>query len=308
MELAILTFNKIIAMFVILIVGVLCYKLKLVSIEGNKCLSSVLLFIVNPIVIFMSFQRDYEPTLIKNFVLCVAFTVMAQVIGIIIGNIAFRRGSRHFELNRFSTVYSNCGFIGIPIVSAILGADGVFYLAGYMLAFNILLWTHGYLTITESRCDMTTVKTIATTPVNVLAVLGIILFFLNIRLPETIADGLNYIGDMNTPLAMLVAGVTIAQSNPFKVLKDMRVYALCFLKLFVVPIVTAFCLYFIPADSIVKMVCIVATACPVAASVTLFAIRYNKDAVYGSQVYAISTILSVISLPIVVRISQFLVG
>ena len=54
--------------------------------------------------------------------------------------------------------------LGIPIVSAILGVDGVFYLAGYMLAFNVLLWTHGYLTITNSKCDMSTVKTILTTP------------------------------------------------------------------------------------------------------------------------------------------------
>lgn len=307
MELAILTFEKIVAMFIILVIGVLCYKLKFISIEGNKSLSSVLLFVVNPVVIFMSFQREYETRLIRNFCICIAFTILSQILGIIISNIFFRKNSHNFELNRFSAVYSNCGFIGIPIVNAILGADGVFYLAGYMLMFNILLWTHGYLTITGSKCNMSTVKTILTTPVNVCAVIGIVMFFLHIKLPATVADGLNYIGDMNTPLAMIVAGATIAQANPFKALKDFRVYIVCFLKLFVIPIVTAVFLFFITGDTVVKMVCVVATACPVAASVTLFAIRYNKNAIYGSQLYAISTILSIISLPIVVRLAQLII-
>ena len=218
-----------------------------------------------------------------------------------------RKKSRNYEINRFSAVYSNCGFIGIPIVSAILGADGVFYLAGYMLAFNVLLWTHGYLTITNSKCDMSTVKTILTTPVNVCAAIGIVMFFLHIKLPATVADGLNYIGDMNTPLAMIVAGATIAQANPFKALKDYKVYIVCILKLLVIPILTAILLCFLPGDSVAKMVCVVATACPVAASVTLFAIRYNKNAVYGSQLYAITTILSIITLPVVVRVSQLLI-
>ena len=295
MELALLTFEKIIAMFIILIIGVLCYKLKFISIEGNKSLSSVLLFVVNPVIIFMSFQRDYEARLIKNFCICIGFTILAQIIGIVISNVFFRKKSRNYEINRFSAVYSNCGFIGIPIVSAILGADGVFYLAGYMLAFNVLLWTHGYLTITNSKCDMSTVKTI------------LVMFFLHIKLPATVADGLNYIGDMNTPLAMIVAGATIAQANPFKALKDYKVYIVCILKLLVIPILTAILLCFLPGDSVAKMVCVVATACPVAASVTLFAIRYNKNAVYGSQLYAITTILSIITLPVVVRVSQLLI-
>lgn len=308
MELAILTFNKIISMFIILIIGVLCYKLKFISIEGNKSLSSVLLFVVNPVIIFMSFQREYEERLIKNFLLCIGFTILSQIIGIIISNLCFKKKFKNFEIDRFSSVYSNCGFIGIPIVNAILGADGVFYLAGYMLMFNILLWTHGYLTITGSKCDSSTLKTIITTPVNVCAAIGIILFFLNIKLPDTVADGLNYIGDMNTPLAMVIAGATIAQSNPFKALKNYKVYIVCLLKLIIVPLLTALLLCFIPGDNVAKMVCVVAAACPVAASVTLFALKFGKDAIYGSQLYAISTILSVISLPVVVRVAQLIIN
>ena len=112
---------------------------------------------------------------------------------------------------------------------------------------------------------------------------------------------------MNTPLAMIVAGAIIAQANPFKALKDYKVYIVCILKLLVIPILTAILLCFLPGDSVAKMVCVVATACPVAASVTLFAIRYNKNAVYGSQLYAITTILSIITLPVVVRVSQLLI-
>ena len=78
-------------------------------------------------------------------------------------------------------------------------------------------------------------------------------------------------------------------------------------QLLVIPILTAILLCFLPGDSVAKMVCVVATACPVAASVTLFAIRYNKNAVYGSQLYAITTILSIITLPVVVRVSQLLI-
>ena len=103
MELALLTFEKIIAMFIILIIGVLCYKLKFISIEGNKSLSSVLLFVVNPVIIFMSFQRDYEARLIKNFCICIGFTILAQIIGIVID--VYKRQGEYRELNKAEMEY-----------------------------------------------------------------------------------------------------------------------------------------------------------------------------------------------------------
>ena len=107
-------------------------------------------------------------------------------------------------------------------------------------------------------------------------------------------------------MAMLVAGITMAQSNFFKALKNWRLYYVCFLKLIVIPIVCAVILKLFKFDNVLTMTSIVEVACPVAASGTMFALRYNRNAIYASELYAVSTLLSALSLPIVIMIAEII--
>lgn len=305
MELAIIAFRKMIVMFIILVVGIIAYKTKVVTKEGNSTLSDLLLLIVNPVVIFMSFQMEFTHELFIKLWISIGFAVICHIIAIVISYIAIGKKVKDFEIERVSAVYSNCGFIGIPIISALFGQEGVFYLAAYIAVFNILLWTQGYMLMTGQKDRNVILKGIFS-PCVIAAVLGIICFCFKISVFKEAGEAFDHISNMNTPLAMLVAGVTIAQSDVINALKNIRLYYVCILKLIIIPVVCAFVLKLLGTDNVVTMTSIVEIACPVGASCTMFAIRYNKNAVYASELYVISTLFSAVSLPLVIMAAGYM--
>lgn len=302
MELGIIALRKMIVMFIILIAGVIAFKTKLVTKEGNSALSNVLLLIVNPLVIFMGFQMEFTHELFIRLWISIGFAVISHIIAIIISYIFIRKKVKDYEIERISAIYSNCGFIGIPIINALFGQEGVFYLASYIAVFNILLWTQGYMLMTGKTDKKVIIKGIFS-PCVIAAILGIICFCFKIQLFKEASEAFDHICDMNTPLAMIIAGITMAQSEVLKALKNKRLYFVCLLKLLLIPIVCAFVLKLFKADNILTMTSIIEIACPVGASGTMFAIRYKRNAVYASELYVISTLFSAISLPVVIALA-----
>ncbi len=305
MELAFIAFRKMLVMFIILIAGVIAYKTRIVTKEGNATLSDLLLLIVNPVVIFMSFQTDFTEELFIRLWISIGFAFICHAIAIAVSYIAISRKNESFDIERVSAIYSNCGFIGIPIINALFGQEGVFYLASYIAVFNILLWTQGYILMT-GKTDIRHIIKGVCSPCVIAAVLGIICFCLNIRLFAQADEAFTHIANMNTPLAMIVAGVTMAQSDLLKAVRNVRLYYVCFLKLIVIPIAAAFVLKLFNADNVLTMTSVIETACPVGASCTMFAIRYNRNAVYASELYTISTLLSALSLPVVIMAAELM--
>lgn len=303
MELAVITFRKMLVMFIILIIGVIAYRTKIVTKEGNTTLSNLLLLIVNPVVIFMGFQMDFTRELFVRLWLSIGFAFVSHIIAIIVSYIAINKKVADFEIERISAIYSNCGFIGIPIINALFGQEGVFYLASYIAVFNILLWTQGYMLMTGKTDKKVIIKGVLS-PCVISAVLGITCFCFKIKLFTEASDAFTTIANMNTPLAMLVAGITMAQSNVLKALKNIRLYFVCFIKLLVIPLICAFVLKLFKADNVLTMTSIIEVACPVGASGTMFAIRYKRNAIYAAELYSISTLFSAITLPFVIFIAE----
>lgn len=303
MELALITFNKLIQMFVILIFGIAAYKTKLISKDGNKTLSNVLLMIVNPVVLFMAFQQDYTPQLIEGFLVSVAFAIISHLIGILLSTILIKKSIKDYDVERIACTYSNCGFIGIPIINALYGVEGVFYLAAYMTVFNIFLWTHG-LVLSIGKFDKKTILSGLISPCMIAIVLGVA--FAPFKIPEFLDFPFDAICDMNTPLAMIIAGATMAQSNIFEALKNKRLYIITFLKLLVIPMVAALILVAFSYNEMVTTTAIIEVACPTGASGTMFALRYGKNAIYASEIYVVTTLLAAISLPIVIMFARFI--
>lgn len=296
--------NQTIIMLILIMIGVLCAKLKIISSSANKELSQFVLQVVNPVVIFMSYQKDYEPRLVKNLLLTFALSVVAFALTIIIAYILIRKKeNRDTEVERFSAIYSNCAFMGIPLVSALFGDEGVFYLTAFITVFNLVIWTHGVITISGEK-DFRQVIKVFYSPTMIAIVLGIITFFLKIKLPEVPNKALEFIKEINTPMAMIVSGVTISATNVPKLIKNIRVYIICIIKLLIVPLILTLIFSPFDIDEKVRMTVIVAVASPPAAMCTLFCLKYNKNSVYASEIFAAGTILSVLSLPIIVNFTE----
>lgn len=287
-------------------VGVLCFKAHIISRESNKDLSKLVLQVVNPAVIFMSYQTDYKSELVRNLLLTFALSVGSMAILIAAAYIFIRKKEdRETEIERFSAIYSNCGFMGIPLMNALFGMEGVFYLTAYITVFNIIVWTHGIILISGEK-DIKKVIKVFYSPTIISIVLGIICFFLKLRLPEVPSRAFNFVVQLNTPLAMIVSGVTMAETDIPELLKNKRVYMVCALRLLLLPAILSVLLSLLPLDEKVCMTVIVAAAAPPAAMCTLQCIRYGRNSVYASELFTAGTVFSVATLPMMVRITEYL--
>lgn len=295
-----------IIMLILITFGIVCSKTKIISKESNKDLSKFVLQVVNPVMIFMSYQTDYKPELVKNLLLTFVLSLGAYAVTILLAYLLIpSKKGRETELERFSAIYSNCGFMGIPLVNALFGMEGVFYLTAFITVFNLIVWTHGIILISGEKSMKNIVKVLYS-PTIIAIVLGIITFFLQIRLHEVPAKALEFISQLNTPMAMIVSGVTMAETNVLKLLKKGGVYYICFLRLLLIPAILAALLSPLGISEKVRLTVIVAASAPPAAMCTLQCIRYGRNSVYASEIFTAGTILSVLTLPLVVEFTELL--
>jgi predicted permease len=308
MTIALAALYQIGIMFFLILVGILCYKIKLIDQEMNRKLSDLVLMLVNPLLIFITYQRKFEAELLQGLLISLGLALFTHFFGIIIGYIILRGGKHKSELviERFAVVYSNCGFIGIPLVNGLFGSEGVFYLTAYMTIFNLLVWTHGVIIMT-GRTDMKSICKTLLSPTVIATISGFIFFILRIMLPDILLDSLTYISNMNTPLAMLVAGITIAQTDVRRWIGKLRIYYVSFFKLIFIPVAMLLLFQFLPLPKIVILTSVLAAACPTAATVNLFSIRFEKNYLYASEIFAVTTILSMVTIPLVMIIGNFVV-
>ncbi len=303
---AITILNQTIIMLILIMLGIICAKTRIISDESNKDLSKFVLQVVNPVVIFMSYQTDYHFNLVKNLLITFGLSLVSYGIMIAAAYIFVRRKEdRETEIERFSAIYSNCGFMGIPLINALFGMEGVFYLTAFITVFNLIVWTHGIILISGEKSLRKVVK-VFYSPTVIAIVLGIITFFMQFRLPEVPAKALGFIADMNTPLAMIVSGVTMAGTNAVNLLKNKRAFYICFLRLVLLPFILTALLAPFGINDKVYMTVIIAASAPPAAMCTLQCIRYGRNSVYSSEIFTAGTILSVASLPAVVKFAEFL--
>ena len=285
-------------MLLLILLGAGCFRLKLLSKETVSEISGLVLKIVNPIVILLAYQREFKPDLVAHlgtaFLLsALSFAIAMAVVYLVIP----AKEGRETEIERFSALYSNCGFMGIPLVQAMFGYEGVFYLTAYITCFNVLVWSHGVMQM-SGQYDLRSLLKVLRSPAIIAVAAGMLLFFLRLEIPALLYSPLEMVGNLNTPLAMLVAGATIAQTNLPAVLKKPRVFYVSLLRLVILPLLILVLFRFLPADPQVEQTIVAAAAAPCAAICTMMSLTYGKNAAYASEIFGVSTLLSVLTMPL----------
>lgn len=307
MEVAAIVLNRIILMLIIIVCGMICYKTKLITIKGNKELSNLLLMVVNPLVIMMSYQQEFNATLVKNLLLSFLLSAVTYVFMIPLTNFFIRKRCPEYRIERFAVIYQNCGFFGIPLISAIYGSEGVFYLSAYMTVFNLFVWTHGVLLMGASDGTKLAPKQVVLSilnPTTIAALLGVLMFAFQITLPSQLGDALDMLGAMNTPLAMIIAGVTLAQTNLVNLFYKKRIYFCALLRLILMPVLTILLLLLVPLDPMLETICVLVTGCPTATTITMFSLRYERNPVYAAEIFAFTTVCCAVTLPLMMTLQQ----
>ena len=298
MDLAYISFRQILTMVILMLVGLLCAKIGLVDRDTVKKLSNLVLYLVFPLIILLSYQRPFEIELLWGLLLSLLLSVVVFVIAFAVTYLVYKnRGGKDFAIERFACIYPNSGFLGIPLIYGIFGTEGVFYLTGYLTIFFMLIFTHGMMSMGGER-DFGAVKRVLISPPILSIVLGFGLFVLGIRLPGVILAPAQLLADLNTPLAMLVAGASIYGVGAVKTIRDRRIYAICAVRLLLIPGLTMLVLAPFQLPGVLLGTIIVVAACPAAAILVLAAHRYERDHVYASQVFAATTILSMGTIPL----------
>ncbi len=300
MDLAFITAKNIIEMFLILFIGVFTFKAGIADSGTGSRLTSLLLNVISPCVILLSYQIDFDKDRLIGLLLTAGGSVVSFLAAILIAKLVVpERGRPHMAVERMSIVYSNCGFIGIPLIQALLGAQGVFYMTAYITVFNVFVWSHGIMLMSgKAKSPGATLKNLIQ-PSTIAIVAGLVFFITGFRFPAVIKAPISMIADMNTPAAMLISGMNLAESNIISCLKTPGTYLLSAAKLILVPLVTLLFLMAVRADRVIGITILVAAACPSGAMGTMFALQYQKDSQYASRLLAITTALSLVTIPVI---------
>lgn len=292
-------FIQVLIIFILMSVGFIASKANLLKSDGIKQITDILLMFVTPCVLINAYQKEFSPS--AAYELAVAAVMSLLIIGltIIIATLLFRKeSSLKYRVSIFGSVYSNCGFMAIPLLSATMGTDGVFYGSAYLAVFTILYWTHGICLYGGSTKEIE-IKRIITNPGIIGTIVALVLFFCRIELPYVLKQSVEYIADLNTPLAMLVMGSYLTSVNFKKALANKSIYIVTALRLVIFPVLAIALLKILHiAPDIAKSV-LISASCPTAAVAALLAAKYDLDAVYATEIVSVTTILSIVTIPLV---------
>jgi len=305
-------------LFALMSVGFMCNRRRIIDAVAIKGLTELLVLIVTPCIIMHSFmQQTFAPSLLGDLGWALVASVFAHVVGSAIAILFFRNGDQRQEgVLRFAVMFSNAGFMGIPLEYAILGSKGVFFGAMYVVVFNLACWSWGVFVMCRGA-KAGGWKSVLVNPGTVGVAFGMPFFLFSVKLPDVVGVPVEMLAGLNTPLAMIMVGWYLAESLKCKV-EGIRGFSFSALKVVVlrllaVPLAVIGALActraFISDFNPVMAVAITTAACaPVAALTTVIAARYDRDVSMATGLVAGTTLLSILTMPPIVSFALWLFG
>ena len=289
--------------------GYAVVKAGLMKSSESKSVSVILVYLVIPCVIIKAFQVDYTPDVQKGLFLAIAAAVAVHILFLLI-TVPLKKIFQMDVIEQATSIYSNAGILVIPLVQELLGQDYVIYSSAYIAVQLILLWTQGKNMLCEE--EKLEWKKIFLN-VNIISIIaGIVLFLFRIKLPAGVQDVLGMMNNMIGPLGMLLAGMTIAEVPLKLIFTKRRNYLSVALRLLLYPVLGLFLMKAIQIvvnlenSSQILLTVYLACVTPACASVTSMAQLYDKDAAYASSLYVLTTLLSIVTMPVMVYLYEMM--
>ena len=307
-----LLIQQVLIMFLLAAVGYICFRTKKITMEGCRTISNILIYLSLPCVIINSFLVEFSTEKLLGLVYSSLAAALVMVVSIIISKLFFGKDA---VLN-FASAFSNPGFFGIPLIVATLSDGAVFYVAAFIAFVNLLQWSYGVALLTTGNTNtgktswkelLPSPKRLFTAPFMIATIIGLFFFLTRIPMPDLIHKGIQYISGLNTPLAMFTIGIYLAQTNPAKMFRKPKLYLLSAVRLFIIPLLSMAVLFLLPAEfAELKMALLIVAACPTGSNVAVYAQLYDSDYTYAVETVIISTLLSIITIPLIVQIAEMI--
>ena len=305
MEAAVVLLRQLICMFIYMGIGFLLFKKKLITESGSRELSNLLLYVVLPAVIIYSYCTARTPEKMSGLWLSFALSALLLILSMVISMLVY--GTRNRIVN-IGVAFSNCGFMGIPLVQAVMGREAVFFCSAFVAILLFLQWTYGVFIMTGDRRAVSA-KKLVTNPILIATLIGVLLFLIQIPIPDVVDTALGAIGALNAPAAMIILGVYLAQTDIKSIFTEKTLYGSSIIRLAIIPLASVGVLCLLP-ESIneMKMILLISASAPIGANVAIFAQKVGLDYTKAVKTVCLCTILSIISMPLLILLASTLWG
>ena len=274
MSLILVMLRQIAIMSLLVLVGILLSRRGFLSEQGTKDLGAVLIRVIIPVVIVKSYITAFSRERLVQLGLSFLLALISYAIAMAVSWLVFGRRRR---IENFAAAFCNAGFIGIPLTQAVIGEEGVFFVAASIALLNLFQWTYGVFVMTGDRSAVS-LKTIVRNPVVIAIAIGLLLFLTQLPVPAIVVSALGSVAGMNTPVAMILLGTYMARLPLKRILLEKQAYLCVLLRLVGIPLLTLLVFRLLPVgDRAVMLAVFLAASTPVGANVCVFAQQNNCD-------------------------------
>jgi len=299
---------QVIIMAIYITLGFILTKIKFLTQSGTKQMSNLLINIVTPCVIISAFQDGFTSEALPDFVTAVILSIVFHVVSIAIVSLMYIKSKEENKVvNKFMCTYSNCGFMGIPLLSAALGSRGVFIGSAYLAVFNVFVWTQGYSSFSRGSQKMS-INKIVFNPGTTGIAISLFILLTGIQLPTSISSVVEGLASLNTPIAMILLGIYLGESNILLSLKTFSMYVICIARLIILPACAIIAFKLLNINPYISLTVVLSASCPCAAIAPILASQFGEKSGYASSVVALSTLLSMLTLPLMAHFASMILN
>lgn len=303
-------------LFLLLVCGYLCRRLGVIDDVASKRLSTLIIKLGQPMMIIhalITAEFSYENLKDGAIIVLLGIGLHACMSALAFVFCAGFKNMDERKITEFALIFTNCGFIGLPILEALFGPKGLFLASFYIISFHLFVWTWGLAILARGRDDIRpTVKKIFINFGSVPCMIGILIYMLAIPFPHFVLPSFltkftGYLNNLCTPITMLITGALLATRTPKQMLGSKKIYYFTFIKLFVMPLIICVIGKLIHLPDTLVLFITVEAALPAGSAITMYAEMYRLDAGYASQVVGTSSLLSIFSLPLVLMAAEWFI-
>ncbi len=307
MDLALITLEQVSILFILILTGFVCGKTGVVTADGKKVLSNLLVTVIMPAMVLNSYMSEFNPEVLSNLLLAFGLSTIAILLAMAISfllTLKMKSGNR--TVIRFACSFSNAAYMGFPLIQALFGAEGMIYASAFVTMFNVIVWSVGYAMMSGEVKPREVLKSVGKNPVTYAVLLGLVLYLGRVPVLSVIQEPVRLVGSMTTPLSMMIIGVMIAGSEIKAVLGNREVWFTVVTRLVLIPAVTFGLFYLLGVGGMVGSVILIQAACPTAATTSVLAIQFHHDETVGAGTVVLSTICSIVTLTVFAMLLQAL--
>ena len=291
-------------LFLLMVIGFIMGKTKLLNDEGSKALSNLALYVIVPSTLIKAFQLDLTHETLYSYLSCIAATSVAYVIYFVVTVLLIREKDRSKRSVLVTeAIFSNCNYMGFPLMAALMGANGIFYGSAYCTVSPVLVWTLGVAYISGDWKNLNLKKAIINPGVVSIA-LGLFVFITGFRFPPLLDTVISDVSSMAIPIPMLAIGYMLSHSDIKSAMRDKNVWICTVLRLIVLPLILLFGMYAAGFRGEPLLGTVIAGATPGAAMIAMLAQRYEQDETLAALTCSFTTLLSIVTMPIIVGLAQ----